>query len=104
MSTSGEDDGSVAEATASIVAAIRRAEIALENIKRALKEDTLEEMGAKAAAAASTLLREGEALVAESETLTRAKTELSGAVKRNPLAALGLAFGAGLLIALLTRG
>lgn len=100
---SGADQPS-SQATALIAAAIRRAEIALENIKQALKEDSLEDLGVKASTAASTLLSEAEALVAESEALARAKAELSGAVRRSPLAALGIAFGAGLLLALLTRG
>jgi regulator of protease activity HflC (stomatin/prohibitin superfamily) len=102
--TNGSQDDPAARTAASIAAKIRRAEIALEAIKNALKEDSLEDLGAKAAAAASTLLGEAEALAAESETLARAKTELSGAVRRNPIGSLAVAFGAGLLLALLTRG
>jgi hypothetical protein len=104
MSNAGEDKEPAAQPGGSIAAAIRRAEIALQNVKRALKEENLEDLSAKAAEAAATLIKEGEALIGESETLTRAQTELTGAVRRHPLAALGVAFGAGLLLALLTRG
>jgi len=102
MKNDGEDAG--ADAVAAIVAAIQRAELALDNIKQALKSGSAGDVGAKAAAAASTLLSESEALVANSDALNRANAQLSGAVRRNPLAALGVAFGAGLLLALLTRG
>ena len=53
MSNASEDDEPAPEAGASIAAAIRRAEIALQNIKRALKEENLEDLSAKAAEAAS---------------------------------------------------
>jgi hypothetical protein len=99
MENNGED--AAARAAVSIAAAIRRAEIALENVKQSLNEDRLEDFGAKAAA---TLLGEAEALVAQSEALTRVQAEVSGAVRRNPVGALAVAFGAGLLLALLTRG
>jgi hypothetical protein len=104
MSDAGENEKLTAQTGAAIAAAIRRAEIALDNIKRSLKEDDLADLGAKVAAAASTLFNEGEALIAQSDALQRAKAEVGGAVRRNPLAALGIAFGAGLLIALLTKG
>ena len=91
------------EAAASISAAIRRAEGALESVRKALKQGRLEDVGASAVAAASALLREGEALVAESQTLAAAEAQLRGAVRRSPLTSLGAAFAAGLIIALLTK-
>jgi len=84
--------------------AIARTESALEALKTALAGGKLEEVGAQAAAAASTLYREAEDILAHSETLKQARVEVTSAVRRNPLAALAVAFGAGLLIALLTRG
>ena len=38
------------------------------------------------------------------EDLSQAAENLSAAVRKNPLAAVGLAFSAGLLLALLVRG
>jgi len=91
----------VAEA---ITEAVARAEKALEALKQALAGGKLEDVGTQAAAAASTLYREAEDLLAHSEALDQARTEVTRAVRRNPLAALGIAFGAGVLVALLTRG
>ena len=64
----------------------------------------LDEVGAKAAAAASSLYREGRDRLASNEDLSQATEQLSAAIRKNPLAAVGIAFSAGLLLALLTRG
>lgn len=63
-----------------------------------------EQLRAKAAEAASTLYREGRDFVANSDGLSKATEQLSGAIRQNPLAAVGIAFTAGLLVALLARG
>ena len=63
-----------------------------------------EQMRAKAADAASTLYREGRDFLANSDELSKATEQLSGAIRQNPLAAVGIAFTAGLLLALLARG
>jgi ElaB/YqjD/DUF883 family membrane-anchored ribosome-binding protein len=64
----------------------------------------LDEAGAKASAAASNLYKEGLDLLAGNEDLSQATEHLSAAIRKNPLAAVGIAFSAGLLLALLTRG
>ena len=97
-------DASVAASAEAIAKAILRAEAALDSVKKSLAEGKLNEIGGQASAAASTLLREAEDLMEHSETLRKAREELSGAVRRNPLASLGFAFGLGLLFALFTRG
>jgi hypothetical protein len=63
-----------------------------------------EELAAKAAAAAASLLRQGRTMLAENEELAAATKELSKAVKSNPLGAIAIAFTAGFVLALLARG
>jgi ElaB/YqjD/DUF883 family membrane-anchored ribosome-binding protein len=85
-------------------AAPRPAQQAIENAKELVAQAHLDEVGAKAATAASNLYREGRDRLASNEDLTQAAEQLSGAIRKNPLAAVGIAFSAGLLLALLTRG
>jgi ElaB/YqjD/DUF883 family membrane-anchored ribosome-binding protein len=100
-----EDHSPEADPTkASIAAAVRNAEEALANLKRALKKGSLSEISGEVRAAAATVAREAEHLISDSETLQGARNELAGSIQRNPLTAVGVAFGAGLLLALLTRG
>jgi ElaB/YqjD/DUF883 family membrane-anchored ribosome-binding protein len=85
-------------------AAARRAQHALENAKDIVAQAHLDDVGAKAAAAASNLYRDGRDRLAVNEDLSQATEQLSAAIRKNPLAAVGIAFSAGLLLALLTRG
>lgn len=87
-----------------IAAAIRKAEEAINALRASLKSSGIDELGSKAAQAATTLLSEGEALLADNEVLKKAQHELRGAVRTSPLAALALAFGVGVLVAWLARG
>jgi len=80
------------------------AQQALDSAKGIVSQTHLDEVGAKAASAASNLYREGRDRLAGSEELTQAAEQLSGAIRKNPLAAVGIAFSAGLLLALLARG
>ena len=94
-----------------LAAAIKRAEAAIEHIKELaqgadldrLRAD-LDQLRSRLAEAASTLFREGRERLASNENLTRASEEASSAIRRNPLAAVGIAFLAGLLLALIARG
>jgi ElaB/YqjD/DUF883 family membrane-anchored ribosome-binding protein len=88
---------------ASLSEAVQRAEAALASLKHALDEGEVGELGDKVKATASALMHEGEQLIGRSETLSHAREDLSGAIRRNPLAAVGVAFGAGLLLALLVK-
>jgi ElaB/YqjD/DUF883 family membrane-anchored ribosome-binding protein len=89
---------------AALAAAVHRAEEALAQLKAALDKGEVGEISHKVAAAATTLFREGEQMIEQNETLRGARQEITGAIRKNPLAAIGVAFGAGLLLALLTRG
>jgi ElaB/YqjD/DUF883 family membrane-anchored ribosome-binding protein len=85
-------------------AAARQAQRAMDSAKGLVAGGDLDELGAKAAAAASSLYQGGRELLASNEDLSQAAEHLSAAVRKNPLAAIGIAFSAGLLLALLTRG
>ena len=63
-----------------------------------------DQLKAKAAEAASSLYGQGRDLVANSDELSKARDQLTDSIRKNPLAAVGIAFTAGLLIALLARG
>ncbi len=85
-------------------AAARQAKRAMESAEGLVAGADLNELGAKAADTASALYRGGRDLVANSDELSQAKIQLSDAVRKNPLAAVGIAFTAGLVLALLSRG
>ena len=94
-----------------LATAIKRAEQAIEHVKELaagtdferLRAD-LDQLRSRVADAASTLYREGRERLASSEELTKASEEVTSAVRKNPLAAILIAFFAGLLIALIARG
>lgn len=98
-----EGNEAAGPAAAAIVAALRRVERAIDKLKHALASSGAEELGEKTAAAVSNLLHEGEELLAHGDVLSKTNSELSGAIRRHPLAAVGIAFGVGLLISSLTR-
>lgn len=96
----GHDSASAAV----LSAAAKRAQQALDSAKDIVTQAHLDDVGAKAAATASALYREGRDRLAGNEDLSQATEQLSAAIRKNPLAAVGIAFSAGLLLALLTRG
>ena len=63
-----------------------------------------DELRTRATGAASALYEEGRDFLANNPEVARAKEELRDSIRKNPLAAIGIAFTAGLLVALLTRG
>ena len=79
------------------------AQQALDSAKGIVSQAHLDEVGARAAAAASDLYQQGRDRLASSEELSQATEQLSAAIRKNPLAAVGIAFSAGLVLALLTR-
>ena len=94
-----------------LAAAVKRAEAAIEHVKELAHGADLERLRAdldllrsRLAEAASALYREGRERLANSENLSRVGEEATSAIRKNPLATVGLAFVAGLLIALLARG
>jgi ElaB/YqjD/DUF883 family membrane-anchored ribosome-binding protein len=80
------------------------AQQALDSAKGIVSQAHLDEVGAKAASAASNLYQQGRDHLPGNEDLAQAAEQLSGAIRKNPLAAIGIAFSAGLLLALLARG
>jgi ElaB/YqjD/DUF883 family membrane-anchored ribosome-binding protein len=96
-------EGAQRQGAAALSAAAKRAQHALESARGVVAQANLDEIGAKAAATASSLYREGRDLLAGNEELSQAAEHLSAAIRKNPLAAVGIAFSAGLLLALLTR-
>ena len=95
-----QDDGTGRTAPSGpLSAAARHAQDALEDAKK-----TVAGVRTKAAEAASALYREGRELLANNEEFAEATDRLSESIRKNPLAAVGIAFTAGLLLALLTRG
>ena len=92
------------QASSAVAAAAKRAQQAMESAKGMVAGAHLDDMGARAAETASNLYRGGRDLIVGNEDLSKAADNLSAAVRKNPLAAVGIAFSAGLLLALLTRG
>jgi ElaB/YqjD/DUF883 family membrane-anchored ribosome-binding protein len=80
------------------------AQQALDGARGIVSQTHLDEVGSRAAAAASDLYRQGRDHLPDSEELAEAAEQLSGAIRKNPLAAIGIAFSAGLVLALLARG
>ena len=99
------DDGTEAEpSSGTFSAAAKRAQHAIDSARELAAGDDLDQLKSKAADAASTLYAQGRDLLANNEDLSKAKDQLSDSIRKNPLAAVGIAFTAGLLLALLTRG
>jgi hypothetical protein len=99
-----EAQGEQAPGLAALSAAAKRAQLALDSAKGIVSGAHLDEVGAKATAKASNLYQKGLELLASNEDISQATEHLSAAIRKNPLAAVGIAFSAGLLLALLTRG
>jgi ElaB/YqjD/DUF883 family membrane-anchored ribosome-binding protein len=91
-------------AGAALSAAARQAQQAVESAKGIVSQAHLDEVGSRAATAASNLYQAGRDHLPGNEELSQAAEQLSGAIRKNPLAAIGIAFSAGLVLALLTRG
>ncbi len=97
--------GKAADQASSAVSAVaRHAQQAMDSAKDLVAGAHLDDVGARAAETASNLYRGGREMLASNDELSKAADNLSAAVRKNPLAAVGVAFSAGLLLALLTRG
>ena len=101
---SGEENRVLKQGAAALSAASKHAQHAVDSAKELVAGANLDEVGARAAETASNLYRGGRELLAGNEDLSQAAENLSSAVRKNPLAAVGIAFSAGLLLALLVRG
>ena len=92
------------QGSAAMSSVAKHAQRAMDSAKDFVAGANLEDVRAQAAETASNLYRGGRDLIAGNEDLSKAADDLSAAVRKNPLAAVGIAFSAGLLLALLTRG
>jgi hypothetical protein len=92
------------QGSAAVSAVAQHAQQAIDSAKGLVGGANLDEVGARAAETASNLYRSGRELIAGNDDLAKAADNLGAAVRKNPLAAVGIAFSAGLLLALLVRG
>jgi ElaB/YqjD/DUF883 family membrane-anchored ribosome-binding protein len=99
-----EAQGERSPGAGALSAAAKRAQQALDSAKGIVSGAHLDEAGKKASTTASNLYKEGLELLAGNEDLSQATEHLSAAIRKNPFAAVGIAFSAGLLLAFLTRG
>jgi ElaB/YqjD/DUF883 family membrane-anchored ribosome-binding protein len=102
--TNRNDDSGKTTASERLAAAAKHAQHAMDSAKDFVAGADMDQLRTKAADTASALYREGRDLVTNSEELAKAKEQVSESIRRNPLAAVGIAFTAGLVLALLTRG
>lgn len=99
----GEAQAGPASPQGTLSAAAKQAKRAMESAKGLAAGADFSELGALAADTASTLYREGRDLVANSDELSKVQTQMTDAIRKNPIAAVGVAFTAGLVLALLSR-
>jgi len=85
-------------------AAAKHAQHAIDRARELAAGADFDQLKSKAAEAAASLYGQGRDLLANNDELSKAREQLSDSIRKNPLAAVGIAFTAGLLIALLTRG
>ena len=100
------DDGSATSGTPDDASpsVAKRAQQALGAAKDLVANTDLDQLRARAGDAAGALYRSGRDVVSNPPDLDKATDELRESIRKNPLAAVGIAFTAGLLLALLTRG
>jgi ElaB/YqjD/DUF883 family membrane-anchored ribosome-binding protein len=97
--------GKAADQASSPVSAVaKHAQQAMDSARGFVAGVNLDEVSARAAETASNLYREGREMLANNDQLAKAADNLGAAIRKNPLAAIGVAFSAGFLLALLTRG
>jgi ElaB/YqjD/DUF883 family membrane-anchored ribosome-binding protein len=101
---SAAENKAAQQGSAAVSAVAKHAQHAMDSAKDFVAGANFDEVGARASQTASNLYRGGRELLAGNEDLAKAADNLSAAVRKNPLAAVGIAFSAGLLVALLTRG
>ena len=91
------DDGPHSEGDGKLSAAARQAKQAIDSARELAAGTDLDQLKSKAADAASTLYAQGRDLLPDNEDLSKARDQLSDSIRKNPLAAVGVAFAAGLL-------
>ena len=101
---SDDDDADRAESDAKASSPAKRAQAALGAARDYVAGTDVGELRAKAADKAAALYKQGRDVIANPPDVGKTTEDLRDTIRRNPLAAVGVAFTAGLLIALLTRG
>ena len=101
--TNSDDEKERTSPSGAFSAAARHAQQAMDAAKGMVAGADLDQLRAKATDAASAAYRGGRELLGSDE-VAKAKDQLSESIRKNPLAAVGVAFTAGLLLALLFRG
>jgi ElaB/YqjD/DUF883 family membrane-anchored ribosome-binding protein len=87
-----------------LAAAANQAQQAIDSAKEYVAGADFDALRAKASDAASTLYKGGREILTNKDELAKATDQVAESIRRNPLAAVGIAFTAGLVLALLTRG
>jgi hypothetical protein len=98
------DDRDVTQTPAGPSSAVKRVQQTIGAAKDAVANADLDQIRAKAGETATALYRQGRDVLANAPDFDTAKDELRESIRKNPLAAIGIAFTAGLLVALITRG
>jgi ElaB/YqjD/DUF883 family membrane-anchored ribosome-binding protein len=101
---SSEDEATGEEASAKLAAAVSQAEQAINAVKDYLSTADLDALRSRAANTATNFYQGGREFLSKNDDLAKAQETLAATVRKNPLAAVGVAFTAGLVLALLTRG
>jgi ElaB/YqjD/DUF883 family membrane-anchored ribosome-binding protein len=101
---SAAENRATQQSSAAMSTVAKRAQQAIDSAKGLVAGANLDEVGARAAETASNLYRGGRDLIAGNDDLAKAADNLGAAVRKNPLASVGIAFSAGLVLALLVRG
>ncbi len=100
--TNPDDEAERTTPSGRLSAAARQAQHAMDSAKEMVAGADLGQLRAKATDAVSAAYHGGRELLASDE-VAKAKDQLSESIRKNPLAAVGVAFTAGLLVALLMR-
>jgi len=87
-----------------IPSAAKRAQQAIDAAKDLVAGSDIDQLRAKAGDAAAAIYKSGRDLLSNPPELDKATDELRQSIRKNPLAAVGIAFTAGMLLALLARG
>ena len=97
------DDDDNPSPGARLSGAAKQARDAADSAREYVANADLDGLRSKAADVAGRAYRKGQELL-DSDEFADAKDQLTESIRRNPLAAVGIAFTAGLVLALLTRG
>jgi ElaB/YqjD/DUF883 family membrane-anchored ribosome-binding protein len=102
--TSQDDESGHAAPAGPVSAAAKQAQQAVDSAKEFVAGTDFDQLRAKASDATAALYRQGRDMISNSDELSKARDQFTDSIRKNPIAAVGIAFTVGLVIALLTRG